>query len=436
MDFSELFTESARQVRLLAHAKGLVSFFDYRGPNIDLGIDRDLMRSAMHRLLLVLMESIAHGFVTLSAEAAVADTDRWLVTVTAAGTGAFAPDDTLACVLQRHGIRGVDVAGPDMHAQWQEPLATQPAIDVALSLHKARGETVAITWQATLPARLIDEPAPAQADGAPAWLVTDVPGGLGSVDYRLRRQGWHVRLLPSLHAAQSLLDEGSPAGPPMLLMVAESAPTTLADLERLRQLSPATWLVLAVLNGSPALRARGATPVDIRVLPLSRAEIDALARHVDPRLSTARSRQTSPVPQYGQAMRRVLAVDDNPFNQLVVRGLLELLGCEVEIAADGQQAIACCRAQPPDLVLMDVHMPGMDGLEATRQLRALQRQGVVPPFPIVAATAMHPVQGRQDCLAAGMDGYLDKPLDVQVLNDEMHRVLPMQPQLQDGNPKR
>jgi CheY-like chemotaxis protein len=59
---------------------------------------------------------------------------------------------------------------------------------------------------------------------------------------------------------------------------------------------------------------------------------------------------------------------------------------------------------------------------------------VVPPFPIVPVTAMHPVQGRQDCLAAGMDGLLEKPLDVQALDTEMRRVLPMQPLRQDGNP--
>jgi CheY-like chemotaxis protein len=260
-----------------------------------------------------------------------------------------------------------------------------------------------------------------------------MPGGLDSVGYMLWRQGWDVTLLQSLQEAQALLDVGSSAVRPMLLMVAESAQATLTDLERLTQLSPATWLVLAVLHGSPALQARDSTPVDIRVLPLSRAEIDAFARHVDPRFSTALSRKTYPVPHYGQATRRVLAVDDHPVNQLVVRGLLELLGCEVEIAADGLQAIACCRAQPPDLMLMDVHMPVLDGLETTRQLRTLQRQGLVPPFPIVAATAMHSVQGRQDCLAAGMDGYLEKPLDVRALDDEMHRVLPMQPVLHNAN---
>ncbi len=433
MDFSELFTESVRQVRPLARARGLVSFFDYRGPNIDLAIDGDLMRSAMHRLLLTLTESMEQGFVTLSAEAALAGTGRWLVTATAAGTGLLAPDDTLARVLQRHGMGGVDVAGPDRHLAWRESLATRPATDVALSLHKVQGKGLAIAWQAALSARSIDEPAPAQADGARAWLVTDTPGGLESVDYRLRRQGWHVTLLRSLHEAQALLDAAPPAGPPILLLVAESARTTLAGLERLTQLSPATWRLLAVVNGSPALQARGSTQVDVRVLPLSRAEIDALARHVDPCWSTALSRQTSPVPRYGQAMRRVLAVDDHPVNQLVMRGLLELLGCEVELAADGLQAIDCCRTRPPDLVLMDVHMPRLDGLEATRQLRSLQRQGMVPPFPIVAATAMHSVQGRQDCLAAGMDGYLEKPLDVQALNAEIHRVLPMQPLHRDGH---
>ena len=57
MDFSELFTESVRQVRPLAHAKGLVSFFDYRGADIDLAVEGNLMRSAMHRLLLVLTDA-------------------------------------------------------------------------------------------------------------------------------------------------------------------------------------------------------------------------------------------------------------------------------------------------------------------------------------------------------------------------------------------
>jgi CheY-like chemotaxis protein len=435
MDLFELFTESARQVLPAARAKGLVSYFDYRGPNIELAIGGDLMRAAMHRLLLTLTESIDQGFIALSAVAALVDTGRCIVTVVAAGTGVFASDEALASVLQRHGVQGIVVAGPDVRLHWQETMATDPPIDIALRLRKEPDEGLAITWQATLPARAIEEPDPGEASGAPAWLVTAIPGGLDSVEYRLRRQGWHVTMLRSLQEAQTRLHAAPDAAQPMLLMVAESTQATLADFAQLARFSPATWLVLAVLNGSPTLQVRGSTPIDIRALPLSPAEIDAMTRHVDPRVSTTLSRQAAPVPRYGQAMRRVLVADDNFVNQLVARGLLELLGCEVEIAADGQQAIDCCRARPPDLVLMDVHMPMFDGLRATEQLRALQRQGVLPPFPIVAATAMHSGPGRQACLAAGMDGYLAKPLDVRALDDEMHRVLPMQPLLQDRNPR-
>jgi CheY-like chemotaxis protein len=433
MDFSELFTQSARQVLPLARAKGLVSFFDYRGPNIDLAFNGDLVRASLHRLLLTLTELIDQGFLTLSAEAAFLDPEHCAVTVSAAGTGVFVPGHVLKSVLEHHGAGSVRVPGPELHLQWCERLQAQPGIDAALSLRWVQGEGLAITWQAALPARLVDEPVPAQADGAQAWLVSAIPGGLDSVQYRFRRQGWHVTLLRSLQEAQSLLDAAAPAGVPLLLVVAESTDATLTELERLQQLLPATRLVQAVLEGSAALQSRGSTPVDIRVLPLSRAEIEAFARHVDLRFSTASSRGVVPKPRYAQAMRRVLAVDDNIVNQMVVRGLLELLGCEVEIAADGQEAIARCCAQPPDLVLMDVHMPVLDGLEATRQLRALQRQGRLPPFPIVAATAMHGDEGQRECQAAGMDGYLAKPLDLQALDDEMHRVLPMQSLLQDGS---
>ncbi|MDZ5456822.1 response regulator [Azohydromonas lata] len=374
MEFSQLFTHSAQQVLPLARTKGLVSFFDYRGSNIELATNADPIRAAMHRLMLTLTESIDQGFLTLTAEAVMLDADHCAVTVTAAGTGLFVTDQALEEVLKRHGAGGIGMTGlDDVHAQWREPLHTQPAIEVALSLHKARSEGLSFTWQAVLPARLINEPLPAQAHGATAWLVNAIPGGLDSVKYRLRRQGWHVTLLQSLQDAQALLDAGPPANRPLLLLVAESPQAMLADLERLTRLSPATWLVLAV--------------------------------------------------------------DDHPVNQLVVRGLLELLGCEVDIAADGEQAIAFCRARAPDLVLMDVHMPGLNGLEATRQLRTLQRQGVVRPFPIVAATAMHSVQGRQECLAAGMDGYLEKPLELQALKNELHRVLPMQPLLPNGRPE-
>lgn len=213
----------------------------------------------------------------------------------------------------------------------------------------------------------------------------------------------------------------------MLLIVAESTGLELTDMERISAAAPSVWPVLAVLAGSPTVQVRGATSVDIRYLPLSPLELERFTAHVDRRTSTAESRETSPGPLYVQDRRLVLVVDDSTVNQLIARGQLEVLGYDVAIAGDGVEALDACQRRAPDMVLMDVDMPVMGGLEATVGLRALQEVGTLPPFPIVAATSGQGAMRRNDCLAAGMDGYLSKPLDLRILADELHRVLPTRP---------
>jgi CheY-like chemotaxis protein len=102
---------------------------------------------------------------------------------------------------------------------------------------------------------------------------------------------------------------------------------------------------------------------------------------------------------------RVLVVDDNAVNRAVLDRMLRRLECDVTVAADGEAGVAAARAAPFDLVLMDVQMPGIDGLEAARRLRAA---GV--RTPIVALTASTAESDRARCLAVGMDGVLHKPL--------------------------
>ncbi|MBO8086109.1 MAG: PAS domain S-box protein [Marichromatium sp.] len=104
----------------------------------------------------------------------------------------------------------------------------------------------------------------------------------------------------------------------------------------------------------------------------------------------------------------ILLVEDSEANRLVALAILERAGYRVETAADGHQALAALRARPYALVLMDVSMPGMDGLEATRAIRALP--GERARVPIVAMTANAFSEDRERCLAAGMDDYLSKPV--------------------------
>lgn len=103
---------------------------------------------------------------------------------------------------------------------------------------------------------------------------------------------------------------------------------------------------------------------------------------------------------------RVLLAEDNPINALLARTLLEREGCSVERAADGAEAVAAAGRSAFDLILMDVRMPGMDGLTAARTLRT---QGVAAP--IIALTADAFEEDRRACLAAGMNDFLTKPLD-------------------------
>ncbi len=116
--------------------------------------------------------------------------------------------------------------------------------------------------------------------------------------------------------------------------------------------------------------------------------------------------------------KRVLVAEDNAVNQRVAAGLLQNLGHAVLVVADGRAALAALERERFDLVLMDVQMPGMDGLEAAAELRR-REQGTGRRMPVIALTA-HAMKGdRERCVAAGMDGYLSKPVQVE----ELRKVL-------------
>jgi CheY-like chemotaxis protein len=118
---------------------------------------------------------------------------------------------------------------------------------------------------------------------------------------------------------------------------------------------------------------------------------------------------------------RLLLVEDNPLNQEVALQLLQDAGLQADLAQDGQDAVARVTAQAYDLVLMDVQMPRLDGLDATRAIRALpDRAGL----PILAMTAGAQAEDRAECLAAGMNDVITKPVDPEVPYAALLRWLP------------
>jgi len=124
----------------------------------------------------------------------------------------------------------------------------------------------------------------------------------------------------------------------------------------------------------------------------------------------------------GQTVRILLA-EDNRLNQKIAAAQLGKLGCEVEIVNNGKEAVSAWERAAFDVIFMDYQMPEMDGFEATRKIRALEKERSMQPTTIIAMTANAMQRDRESCLQAGMDDYVSKPVDMARLQAVLARNL-------------
>jgi len=117
---------------------------------------------------------------------------------------------------------------------------------------------------------------------------------------------------------------------------------------------------------------------------------------------------------------RILVIEDNERNLKLVRDVLQYAGYQVLEARTGEDGVELAERSAPDLVLMDLQLPGIDGTEALRQLRHSPRTAAVP---VVAVSAYAMKDDRDRALRAGFDGYLEKPLSVRMLSDQVRGFL-------------
>ncbi|MBN2139943.1 MAG: response regulator [Desulfovibrionaceae bacterium] len=120
---------------------------------------------------------------------------------------------------------------------------------------------------------------------------------------------------------------------------------------------------------------------------------------------------------------RVLVAEDNQINRITVSKFLDKMGCLHECVENGKQALEALAARPFDCLIMDLQMPVMDGIEATRRIRSAKWPGVDPGLPIIGLTAHAMAGDAEKALAAGMDGYVTKPVDINALSQAMSEAL-------------
>jgi signal transduction histidine kinase/ActR/RegA family two-component response regulator/HPt (histidine-containing phosphotransfer) domain-containing protein len=149
--------------------------------------------------------------------------------------------------------------------------------------------------------------------------------------------------------------------------------------------------------------------------------LDAAASASVPESAAAPALRGGPAP-------RLLVVDDHPVNREVLARQLELLGCEADMAEDGEQALAIWRIARHRLALVDLHMPVMDGLDLARAIRREEAAAPGQPRTAIIAVTANALKGEDErCYAAGMDGFLPKPLSLDQLSRALGRHLPQAP---------
>jgi two-component system cell cycle response regulator DivK len=117
---------------------------------------------------------------------------------------------------------------------------------------------------------------------------------------------------------------------------------------------------------------------------------------------------------------RILVVEDNADNRVLIMDVLDSMNYEVIIATDGEEGVKKATAERPDLILMDISLPQMDGLTATRRIKAMPE---LQHIPIIALTAHAMVGDRERALDAGCDDYVSKPIDLRELTNKLTRYL-------------
>jgi signal transduction histidine kinase/CheY-like chemotaxis protein len=275
---------------------------------------------------------------------------------------------------------------------------------------------------------------------APMGVLTGVRGLIvessaihgGILEAQMSNWGMNNKVAQNAEQALEMLIQAAARGAPYDLAVVDLGRPGMDPLELARNIrgrAEIAKLKLVVLTRRQAdLKSATVAGVDaclakpVRQTVLYECLVNVMAgQPQEAAAAPAVREEASPAPAGSRGT--ILLVEDNLINQQVALGILQIQGYNVTVVNNGVEALDAHGQGNFDLVLMDCHMPEMDGFEATREIRSRER-GSGKRLPIVALTANAMAHDREECLAAGMDDHLAKPFSMQTLQDMLNRWMP------------
>ena len=429
-DLCDTLAEAMRVVMPTVRTKNLGLVYDHIGAVSRVVGDAQRVQQIVSNLLSNAVKYTEQGHIEMVSHVHEVAPGQCVARIAVRDTGCGMKPDVAARVFQpfvqgdaslarRHGGTGLGLS---------IALGLAQSVGGSLTLDSTPGRGSSFTLELPLRVQAGLQPGSGWPPPGHAWLLHTRAAPAQAIERRLQRLGWGCDILGSV---TELIEHARSAHEaPELLLLNESAIDAGTDLALLRRMLPHTNIVLLVRpdwNEPPVESAARLAQMPLSFMPVTPAALLDLLCMTGPQsdhiVSGYSSLSGMPMPVAADEASDVLVVEDNMVNQVIVCEMIEVLGLRTRLAEDGDSAVRACRDRPPALVLMDLQMPGVDGLEATRQLRAMQRRGTLPSFPIVALTAHATPQDRDSCAAAGMVGYLTKPVAMADLRNELSRWL-------------
>jgi two-component system, sensor histidine kinase and response regulator len=405
-----------------AQNKGIELVLDI-DPRVPRGLvgDADRLQQVIVNLVANAVKFTDRGEVTVKVGLGAPLGERATLLVEVIDTGIGIPADKQAVIFeafsQGHGAQGARYGGTGLGLAICAQLVELMGGGIWVDSEIGRGSRFSFTASLALdPMAGESPPAPLALAGLTALVVDDHPGQLQVLAGLLA--SWNVRVTTTsgaeaLATAQAARARGEPFRVLLLDSVLPGQSSVQLGAQLRRACAPGAAVVL--LTAGPLTEPDREAALGVHGLVGKPVIASNLLETIQALLAgtalEARASELTPRPVLAGPALRVLVAEDNQVNRRVVAHLLEGAGHQVVSVPEGRSALAALAQGRFDLVLMDVQMPEMDGLETTRTLRAHEQAQDLPRLPVIALTAQAMTGDRERCLAAGMDGYVSKPID-------------------------